>query len=221
MGRTVLHGTDQSVPNLSKLPTGGINMAARVYDEKGLGTTIYDENVEKNLIDGEIGFIFDVATDGGEVGSYTLGTLPAGTIVLDGIVHVIDDFSDTGDSSSSQSSSSSSQSTSSSSSSSESSQSTSSSSSNSDSSQSTSSSSSSSSSSVGANLAIGVITDNDIFAEVDPTTLTAGLYDLVPVGTAATGIRVVTDGTVTLTNGTTLETGKLHCVLRCLRTVTT
>lgn len=73
-----------------------------------------------------------------------------------------------------------------------------------------------------AQVAIHVQTADDILAAaVLGTNGTEGLHDVVPVGTAATAIKMTADGNVTLTvTVAALTAGKLYGFLRVLRSQT-
>jgi len=215
MGITVLHGIDQSVPTAAKLPATG-NDAARVHNQDTRCFYVWDDTADAYQIDGYACFEFDVAEDGGGAGSVVLGSLPAGTIVLDGMLDVITAPVEDTFSSSSSSDSGSSSSSSSSTSSSESSG-TSSSSTDSLSSSSSSVTSSSSSSSGDDGIAISSVASNDILTPTDLALLTVGRYDIAPVGTAATTVKASTATDVTLTLGTDISAGRIAVYLRCVR----
>jgi hypothetical protein len=202
MGITVLHGIDQSVPTAAKLPRTG-NDAARVYVQDVRCFYAWDDVSDTYQIDGTVCFEFDVAEDGGDMGDIVIGALPAGTIVLDGMLDVITaPVADTDESSSSSSSNSTSSSASTSSS---------------DSRSSDSDSSGTSSSSGDDGISISSVAGADILTPTAISLLTAGRYDVKPVGTAATTIKALTATDVTLTLGTNLSAGRIAVYLRCVR----
>jgi len=88
--RTVLHGIDQSGESFANKPPTG-NHGARWFDEELGGVFIYDANDKKWKPDGDIVARWSFTEDGGDIGWYDLGvTLPAGTLIFDGVVQVID-----------------------------------------------------------------------------------------------------------------------------------
>ncbi|MCP4539921.1 MAG: hypothetical protein GY832_22505 [Chloroflexi bacterium] len=94
--RTVLHGIDQSVPGHNKLPSRG-NHAAECLTDDLLGKHIWDD------IDGKwkpmeyIAFEYDFDVHGGAVGFIDLDVLlPAGTIIVGGMLDVIEELGSAG-----------------------------------------------------------------------------------------------------------------------------
>jgi hypothetical protein len=87
-----LHGLLESVANYSKLPGKG-NMAAECLAEDVLAKHIYDDGQRAWLPMEYIGFVYDVGEHGGTVADHTIGvTIPAGTIVIGGIIVIADKF---------------------------------------------------------------------------------------------------------------------------------
>lgn len=94
--RTVLHGVDQSVETHADLPDTGNHGARCVIEETG-SIYIYDANDAKWKPDDEIIARWSFTDDGGGVGWYSLGAiLPAGTIVFDGVLRVLDPLQSSG-----------------------------------------------------------------------------------------------------------------------------
>ncbi len=94
--RTVWHGIDQSVETDAALPSTGNHGARCVVEETG-SIFIYDANDKKWKPDDEVISRWSFTTDGGGVGWYDLGTtLPAGTIIMDGVLRVLDPLQSSG-----------------------------------------------------------------------------------------------------------------------------
>jgi hypothetical protein len=88
--RTVLHGVDTSAPNFAKLPAVG-NQGSECYTDDLRARLVYDDAAGKWLPQEYIPFVYDFAVHGGAVGAIDLGiSVPAGTIILDGIYDVVD-----------------------------------------------------------------------------------------------------------------------------------
>jgi hypothetical protein len=89
MDRTVLHGIDESAPSLSKFPARG-NMGSRCYDEASRTQRVWDSTAKAWLPLEYVAFQYDFAVHGGVQGTINLKTaVPAGTIILDGLLDVI------------------------------------------------------------------------------------------------------------------------------------
>lgn len=87
--RTVLNGIDTSAPSHAKLPALG-NQGSEVYVDNLRARCVYDDGARKWLPEEYIPFVYDFAVHGGAVGNLDLGiTVPAGTIILDGIYDVV------------------------------------------------------------------------------------------------------------------------------------
>jgi hypothetical protein len=90
---TVLHGVAESVANYSKLPGKG-NMASECLTEDVLSKHVFDDGQRAWLPMEYIAFYYDVGEHGGgTVTTYDLGVdIPAGTIIIGGILIVADKF---------------------------------------------------------------------------------------------------------------------------------
>lgn len=88
--RTVLHGVDQSAPSVPKLPAQA-NMAGLCYEEGGKSFHVWDSNAKAWLPLEVIPFVYDFDVHGGAVEAIELDAIvPAGCIVLDGLIDVVD-----------------------------------------------------------------------------------------------------------------------------------
>lgn len=88
--KTVLHGVDQSCESQAKLPNAA-NMASRCMTEDLLASFVFDTAQKAWLPEEYIAFVWRYSDDGGTQGAITLSeTVPANTIILDGILDVID-----------------------------------------------------------------------------------------------------------------------------------
>ena len=163
----VLHGIDQCVPDYAKMPAKG-NMASECLTEDLFTKHVYDAASKVWLPVDYIAARWDFDSDGGAVGDIGLGVVvPAGTIILDGIINVLDPITSDG----------------------------------------------------AATIALKVEGAADILVAVVLGTIGGlGLYDVVPVGTAATMVKATVDRTITLTVATAaLTAGFLVVSLRCVR----
>lgn len=96
MPRTVLHGIDQSAPQFEKLPGRG-NQASECYLDDLRSKHVFDQSARTWLPLEYIAFRYDVAEHGGDVGAIELPvTVPADTIILDGIIDILDPFGSEG-----------------------------------------------------------------------------------------------------------------------------
>jgi hypothetical protein len=93
--RTSLFGVDQSRPFYMSPPSRG-NMASIVYSEDLNAFRVYDSDLAKWLPIEYIPFIYDFAVQGGATGTINLVdgngtpiTVPANTIILDGVLDVV------------------------------------------------------------------------------------------------------------------------------------
>jgi hypothetical protein len=90
--RTTLHGVCESVADYSTLPNKG-NMAAECLCEAELSKHVYDAGQRAWLPMEYVAFMYDVPTHGGTAADHTVGvTIPAGTIMVGGIVVIADKF---------------------------------------------------------------------------------------------------------------------------------
>lgn len=87
--RTVLNGIDTSASSHAKLPDRG-NQGSEVYVDDLRAKRVYDHQARKWLPEEYVPFEYDFATHGGAIGNIDLGVeVPAGTILLDGIVDIV------------------------------------------------------------------------------------------------------------------------------------
>jgi hypothetical protein len=90
MARTVSNGIDTSASSQAKLPDRG-NQGSEIYTDDLRARLVYDETAGKWLPAEYVPFAYDFAKHGGAMGSIDLGvTVPEGTIVLDGLIDVVD-----------------------------------------------------------------------------------------------------------------------------------
>ncbi|HWA98204.1 MAG TPA: hypothetical protein VG713_06910 [Pirellulales bacterium] len=95
--RTVLHGIDES--GLSSKKPANPNHASLFWQEDVLHHEVYDQGLGKWLPVEFLRFKYDVSGgDSGATGTKTLTALPAGIIILDGIIDVITTFTSANDS---------------------------------------------------------------------------------------------------------------------------
>ena len=87
--RTDLHGMPTSVPNYSKLPSRK-NYATKIVTENVFGDWMADIENDKWMPRFQIPFLYDFDLHGGAVTDIDLGiTVPKGTIIRGGIIHVV------------------------------------------------------------------------------------------------------------------------------------
>lgn len=163
----VLHGIDQCVPSYAKMPDKG-NMGSETLTEDLFTKHVYDADSGVWLPIDYIAARWDFDSDGGAIGDIGLGVVvPAGTIILDGIINVLDPITSGGE----------------------------------------------------VTIALHVEDPEDVMAAEDLGTISGvGLYDVVPVGTAATMIKTSDARTITMTVAVAaLTAGALVVSLRCVR----
>ena len=183
-GRVSVGGADTSTTKQSKLPQNANHGALCLTDDLAALHVFEGASRKKWLPIEYVPFTYDPVVHGGGIGSHGLNiTIPAGMIVVDGILDIIRSFA-------------------------------------------ASSGSSSSSGSSGApatpTLAITVEGAGDVLTATAVGSLTAGLKDIVPVGTAATSIKTTVERTVTaVVAATAFGSGKLNGFLRVVRSSTT
>lgn len=88
--RANLSGIDTSAPSNEKLPNRG-NQGSECFTDDLLAKNVFDTGVNQKWLPEEyIPFCYDFTEHGGAVGDIGLGiTVPAGTIVLDGLLDVV------------------------------------------------------------------------------------------------------------------------------------
>lgn len=92
----VLHGIDECVPSYAKMPAKG-NMASECFTEDLFTEHVYDSASKVWLPIDYIAARYDFDDDGGAVGDITLGVVvPAGTIILDGMLDIVDPITSDG-----------------------------------------------------------------------------------------------------------------------------
>lgn len=97
MGRTVLHGIDQSVPTWDKRPANP-NEGTLIYQEESKDFRVYDSALAKWLASfNRIAGLYDFAESGGAQGAFNLADVPAGHVVLFAMVDVLTTFQSAGD----------------------------------------------------------------------------------------------------------------------------
>jgi hypothetical protein len=94
--RTVLHGIDESVEDYASLPARA-HHGAHCVTEDLHAMNVWDGNDEVWKPHGYASFRYNVHESGGEVGWHGTGVyLPAGTLVLDGILQITETFESAG-----------------------------------------------------------------------------------------------------------------------------
>lgn len=170
--RTTLHGVAESAPSYHDFPDKG-NMASRIYAEDLRTAWLYDSADAQWWPDGYIAARWSYAVDGGVVAFHELHVqVPAGTIVMDGVLQILDPLTSVG------------------------------------------------AAKITLKLEAAAGAAGDVLAEVLITTTgdTEGLFDIVPVGTAATMIRCTEDRWVKLRiTDAALTAGSFVVYLRCFR----
>lgn len=90
--RTSLHGVPESCHDYGDL-TDRANMASECMVEDVLSKQLYDQGQEAWLPMEYISFVYDVGTHGGTVAGHNLDVeIPAGTIIIGGIIVIADKF---------------------------------------------------------------------------------------------------------------------------------
>ncbi len=94
--RTTLHGVDQIVPDAANLPDKG-NMASECFTDDLLTKYVYDAASGVWLPIDYMAARWDFDSDGGAIADIGLGVVvPAGTILLDGLIDVLDPLTSEG-----------------------------------------------------------------------------------------------------------------------------
>ncbi len=93
--RTVIHGIDESVPAHTKLPDHGEGKGpgegAKCFDEELLTNHVHTVQTNQWHPMEYVAFEYDFSEDGGGLGYHNLGVIvPAGTILIGGVINVID-----------------------------------------------------------------------------------------------------------------------------------